>query len=34
MGRVNAAGEREVMDEAARAAEAKRIQTIMASECQ
>ena len=34
IGRVNAAGEREVMDEAARAAEAKRIQTIMASECQ
>ena len=34
MGRVNVAGEREVMDEAARAAEAKRIQTIMASECQ
>ncbi|OYU42905.1 MAG: DUF4124 domain-containing protein [Burkholderiales bacterium PBB4] len=31
--RVNAAGEREVMDEAARAAEAKRIQGIMATEC-
>ena len=32
--RVNSAGEREVMDEAARAAEAKRIQDIMATECQ
>jgi Domain of unknown function (DUF4124) len=31
--RVNAQGEREVMDEAARAAEAKRIQGIMATEC-
>ncbi len=33
IGRVNAAGEREVMDEAARAVETKRIQGIMASNC-
>ncbi len=32
--RINTAGEREVMDEAARAAEAKRIQGIMATDCQ
>lgn len=32
--RTNAAGEREVMDDAARAAELKRIQGIMASDCQ
>ena len=31
--RINSAGEREVMDDAARAAELKRIQTIMESEC-
>ena len=31
--RINSAGEREFMDDAARAAELKRIQTIMASEC-
>lgn len=31
--RTNAAGEREVMDDAARAAEAKRIQTIIDSDC-
>ena len=34
IGRVNAAGEREVMDEGARAAESKRIQSVMASDCQ
>ncbi len=33
IGRVNAAGEREVMDEATRAAETKRIQSVMASDC-
>jgi hypothetical protein len=33
MGRVNAAGEREIMDDAARAAEGKRIAGIMATEC-
>jgi len=33
IGRVNAAGEREVMDEAARAAEGKRIQAVMATDC-
>jgi hypothetical protein len=33
IGRVNAAGEREVMDDAARAAEAKRIQAVMATDC-
>ena len=32
--RMNTAGEREVMDEAARAAESKRIQGIMATDCQ
>ena len=32
--RTNAAGEREVMDDAARAAELKRIQGIMAKDCQ
>jgi len=32
--RTNAAGEREVMDDAARAAELKRIQGILATECQ
>lgn len=34
IGRVTASGEREIMDEAARAVEAKRIQGIMASDCQ
>lgn len=34
IGRVNAAGEREVMDEAARVAESKRIQSVMATDCQ
>ena len=33
IGRINAAGEREVMDEAARATENKRIQGIMATNC-
>ena len=33
IGRVNAAGEREIMDEAARAAESKRVQSVMATEC-
>jgi hypothetical protein len=33
MSRTNAAGEREVLDDAARAAELKRIQTIIDSEC-
>jgi hypothetical protein len=33
IGRVNAAGEREVMDDAARAAEVKRIQAVMATDC-
>ena len=33
IGRINAAGEREVMDEAARAAENKRIQGIMGANC-
>lgn len=33
IGRVNAAGEREIMDEAARAAEGKRLQTVMATDC-
>jgi hypothetical protein len=33
IGRVNAAGEREVMDDAARAAESKRIQGVMAADC-
>ena len=32
--RMNSAGEREVMDETARSAESKRIQVIMATECQ
>lgn len=31
--RTNAKGEREIMDDAARAVEAKRIQTIIASDC-
>ena len=31
--RINAAGQREIMDEAARAGELKRIQAIMASDC-
>lgn len=31
--RVNAQGEREVMDDAARAAEQKRLQTVIASDC-
>ena len=31
--RINAAGEREVLDDAARAEESKRIQAIMASDC-
>ena len=33
IGQVNAAGEREVMDEVARATEAKRIQAVMATDC-
>ena len=33
MGRVNAAGEREIMDDAARAVEAKRVQAIVAADC-
>ena len=33
IGRVNAAGEREIMDEAARAAEGKRVQAVMATDC-
>jgi hypothetical protein len=33
MSRTNAAGEREVLDDAARAAELKRIQTVIDSEC-
>lgn len=33
MGRTNAAGEREIMDDAARAVEAKRIQGIVAADC-
>jgi cytoskeletal protein RodZ len=33
IGRVNASGEREIMDDTARAAEAKRIQAVMASDC-
>jgi hypothetical protein len=33
IGRMNAAGEREVMDDAARAAEGKRIQGILATSC-
>jgi hypothetical protein len=33
VGRVNASGEREIMDDAARAVETKRIQGIMASDC-
>ena len=33
MGRVSPSGEREVLDDAARATEAKRIQGIMASDC-
>ena len=33
IGRVNAAGEREIMDEAARAAEGKRLQAVMATDC-
>jgi type IV secretory pathway VirB10-like protein len=34
IGRTNAAGEREYMDEAAKAEELKRIQSIMAKDCQ
>jgi hypothetical protein len=34
MGRLNAQGEREIMDDAARAAEAKRVQSLIESECQ
>ena len=33
IGRTNAAGEREIMDDAARAAESKRIAAIVASDC-
>ena len=33
IGRVNASGEREVLDDGARAAEGKRIQAIMTSDC-
>lgn len=33
IGRVNAAGEREIMDEAARAAESKRVQSVMVADC-
>jgi hypothetical protein len=33
IGRVNAAGEREVLDDAARALESKRIQGVMATDC-
>ena len=33
IGHVNAAGEREIMDEAARATEAKRIQVVLAADC-
>jgi hypothetical protein len=33
VGRVNASGEREIMDDASRAVETKRIQGIMASDC-
>ena len=33
IGRVNVAGEREVMDDVARAAEVKRIQAVMATDC-
>ena len=33
IGRVNTAGEREVMDDTARAAEAKRVQAVMAADC-
>lgn len=33
IGRVNGSGEREILDEAARAAEVKRIQSVMASDC-
>ena len=33
VGRTNAAGEREIMDEAARAAEIKRINAILARDC-
>ena len=33
VGRVNAAGEREIMDDADRAVEAKRLQSIVASDC-
>ena len=34
LGRVNASGEREIMDDAARSMELKRIQGIMAKDCQ
>lgn len=33
IGRINSQGEREIMDDAARAAEAKRIQSIVDSDC-
>ncbi len=33
IGRVNATGEREVMDDGARAAESKRIQVVMSTDC-
>ena len=33
IGRVNATGEREVMDDGARTAEVKRIQAVMATDC-
>ena len=33
IGRVNTAGEREVMDDTARAAEVKRVQAVMAADC-
>jgi hypothetical protein len=33
MSRINSQGEREIMDDAARAAESKRIQSIMDSDC-
>jgi hypothetical protein len=33
LSRVNSKGEREIMDDAARAAEAKRLQEIMAADC-
>jgi hypothetical protein len=33
LSRVNSKGEREIMDDAARAAEAKRLQEIIAADC-